>query len=88
MSKNEIEKENDIIMQEYQLKYNNIIQYRIYNDITLTCFNKCIKQFNSKILNEKEYNCVDNCISKYMKGYDRIINIYNDYEHPVIDISK
>lgn len=52
--------------------------YRLFNRITNTCFLNCIKNYNSKTLDENEITCVNNCVEKYMQAYNRCSVIIQD----------
>lgn len=44
----------------------------LYSGLVDRCFRSCAKEFNTKVLTEKENTCVDRCVEKFMKHSERV----------------
>ncbi|KAJ8933019.1 hypothetical protein NQ314_014258 [Rhamnusium bicolor] len=46
---------------------------QLYNKMTEICFARCIDNVNSRILDQNEINCVDDCSSKFVKFNNKLM---------------
>ena len=44
---------------------------RLYNEMAEMCFNKCVTSFRSKDLGKQEDDCLELCVTKFMKSVNR-----------------
>ena len=48
----------------------------VYNQMSESCFNRCIINLNQRNLSEEEKACTDVCAEKQMKYNNRIMGVY------------
>eukprot|EP00924_Labyrinthula_sp_SR-Ha-C_P013688 maker-scaffold_5-snap-gene-10.65-mRNA-1 protein AED:0.37 eAED:0.46 QI:93/0.5/0.33/1/0/0/3/0/119 len=52
----------------------------LYNRITERCYSRCVKNFHSQKLNGAENQCLDTCVTKFMKMSQRIGQRYQEHQ--------
>lgn len=49
---------------------------QVYNQMTESCFNRCIINLNNRSLTDEEKSCSDVCAEKHMKFNNRLMGVY------------
>lgn len=44
----------------------------MFNNLAATCFNRCVNNFRSRILDSKEQQCIETCATRFIKHYQRV----------------
>ena len=44
-----------------------------------SCFNKCIKNLNNKLLSPEEQTCIESCADKHIFGYKRLLTLSEEW---------
>lgn len=73
-----MEKALDMIQDDEQQKYKTF-KSRFFNNLSKTCYTKCIESFIFRSVSFPEGECMDNCISKLLKSYERTAVIVENH---------
>ncbi|KAF2879186.1 hypothetical protein ILUMI_26986 [Ignelater luminosus] len=58
---------------------------QIYNNLSEMCFKNCVVSFNSRLLEDSEEKCVEDCSAKFIKLNHRFMAIYTEYQQIIVN---
>ena len=60
---------------------------KVYNQMSESCFNRCVINLNQRTLSDEEKACTDVCAEKQMKFNNRLMSVYVT-EQPIATARK
>ncbi|KAL3267104.1 hypothetical protein HHI36_011244 [Cryptolaemus montrouzieri] len=58
---------------------------QLYNQMTETCFGKCVDNLNSRILNPNEKECIEDCASKFIKFNHKLMSTFVEVQSLIVN---
>lgn len=58
---------------------------QLYNQMTETCFRKCVDNINSRKLDPIEMECIDDCSSKFIRFNQRLMGTFMEVQSIIVN---
>ncbi|XP_044749854.1 mitochondrial import inner membrane translocase subunit Tim10 B [Coccinella septempunctata] len=58
---------------------------QLYNQMTETCFSKCVDNINSRKLDPNEIDCIEDCSSKFIKFNHRLMGTFMEAQSIIVN---
>ncbi|KAK9876541.1 hypothetical protein WA026_013915 [Henosepilachna vigintioctopunctata] len=57
---------------------------QLYNQMTDTCFGKCVDNLYSRQLEPNELSCIEDCASKFIKFNSKIMTTFVEVQNTIV----
>ncbi|KXN72167.1 hypothetical protein CONCODRAFT_16412 [Conidiobolus coronatus NRRL 28638] len=75
---NNLSYEEQVKLERFMIKIQAKESYSNFSAATYTCFNKCINDFYSKILSNREVECVSSCLDDFISQSQRVTKRFGE----------